>query len=382
MRSDSISITELAREEIKQVEPCIHGGNIWEEARKYNLEYDEILDFSANVNPLGPCKKALKKIKDNLWQIPFYPEPNSATLRKTISHKISEIDMDNVIVGNGSTELIYLFSEVFIEKGDEPLIPAPTFGEYENAVRRAGGKPKHIICQSDFSLNLTQLMQKIKPKTKAVFLCNPNNPTSTLIPEDSLIQVLEKAAEENVLVFLDENFMEFTDDEKRFSLTNKVKTHRNLFIIQSFTKIFGLTGIRVGYGIACDEMIKLLLKAKPPWNVNCLAQPAAIAALKDTEYLRKTRRLLKEERKFLLDNLRQIKELRIFPAHANFIFTDVRKTGLTASQIKERMLREGILIRDCSSFRGLDEYYIRVAIRTHKENKELLSVLQKVLSTA
>ena len=375
----SKSITELARNEIKDLEPCIHGGDIWKSAREYGLHYENILDFSANVNPLGPSRKAMEAIKNSFWQIPFYPDSNSTALREAISHHIEEVNVDNVIAGNGSTELIYLFSEVFIEKGEESLIPAPTFGEYENAVRKVGGKTRHIKSNLDFTINLTNVLKEIRPATKAIFLCNPNNPTSTLIPKENLLEMIEEASKEHVLVFLDEDFMEFVDEGRRFSLASEVETYQNLFILRSFTKVFGLTGLRVGYGIACEEIINLLLKAKIPWNVNCLAQAAAIVALRDVEYLEKTRGLISEEKPFLLNKLRQIKDFKVFPAHANFIFIDVRQTGFTAAQLKEKMLKYEILIRDCSSFRGLDEYYIRVAIRTRQDNEKLLAVLKKLI---
>jgi len=321
----------------------------------------------------------METIKNNFWQIPFYPDSNSTTLREAISHHIEEVNVDNVIAGNGSTELIYLFSEVFIGKGEESLIPAPTFGEYEHAVRKVGGKPRHIKSNQDFTINLTNFLKEIRPATKAIFLCTPNNPTSTLTPKENLLEMIEKASKEHVLIFLDEDFMEFVDEEKRFSLATEVKTYQNLFVLRSFTKVFGLTGLRVGYGIACKEIINLMFKAKIPWNVNCLAQAAAIASLRDAEYLEKTQGLISEERIFLLNKLRQIKGFKVFPAYANFIFIDVRQTGFTAAQLKEKLLRYGILIRDCSSFRGLDEYYIRVAIRTRQDNEKMLAVLKKVI---
>lgn len=380
MRSKSIA--ELARDEIRDLEPCVHGGDIWKGARKYGLHSEHILDFSANVNPLGPSRRAMEAMKNNFWQIQFYPDSNSTALREAISHHIQEVNADNVIAGNGSTELIYLFSEVFIEKGEESLIPTPTFGEYENAVRKVGGKPRHIKSDHDFTLNTTNFLKEIRTATKAIFLCNPNNPTGTLTPKEDLLEIIEEASKEHVLVFLDEDFMEFVDEGKRFSLASEVRAYQNLFIIRSFTKVFGLTGLRVGYGIACEEIINLLFKAKIPWNVNCLAQAAAIAALRDAEYLEKTQRLVGREKTFLLNRLRQIRNLEIFPAHANFILIDVRKTGFNAAQLKEKMLSHGILIRDCSSFRGLDEYYVRVAIRTRHDNEKLLAVLKKAIGVS
>jgi len=377
----SKSITELARNEIKDIEPCVHGGDIWRGRKELSSPSKSILDFSANVNPLGPSPKAMEAIKSNFWRIPLYPDSNSIMLREAISHYI-EVNVDNVIVGNGSTELIYLFSEVFIDKGEAALIPAPTFGEYENAVKKVGGKPRFIRLNQDFTIDLTSFLKEIRPRTKAIFLCNPNNPTSTLIPKENLLEMIEKASEEHVLVFLDEDYMEFVNEEERFSLASEVKTYQNLFVLRSFTKVFGLTGLRVGYGMACEEIVNLLFKAKMPWNVNCVAQVAAIAALGDAEYLEKTRELIREERTFLLDNLGQIRGLKVFPAHANFAFIDVRQTGFTAAQLKEKMLRYGMLIRDCSSFRGLDEYYIRIAARTRQDNKKLVAILKKVIGSS
>jgi len=210
-----------------------------------------------------------------------------------------------------------------------------------------------------------------------IFLCNPNNPTSTIIPKDDLFKIIEDSDRRNVLVLMDEDFIEFVDED--ISMVGEVKNYKNLFILRSFTKIFGLTGLRVGYGVACEEIINLLFKGKIPWNVNCIAQAAAIAALQDVEYLEETRKLIREEREFLLDELKRIHGLRVFPAHANFILIDIRQTGFTAAQLKEAMLKHGILIRDCSSFKGLDEYYIRVAVRTRHENERLLAALRSVI---
>jgi histidinol-phosphate/aromatic aminotransferase/cobyric acid decarboxylase-like protein len=180
------SIMKLARDEIKGLKPCIHGGEVW----KYYPQYGSILDFSANVNPLGPPRKAIEAIEKNLWQIPFYPDPDSNTLREVISNYLGGISPGNIIVGNGSTELIYLFCEVFIRSGDEAIIPIPTFGEYENAVRKAGGIPKHVKLDENFKINTNSIIREIGPKTKIIFICNPNNPTSTLTSKDDLLEII------------------------------------------------------------------------------------------------------------------------------------------------------------------------------------------------
>ena len=372
------STSRLVRENIKDLKPCVHGGEVWEAASKIGLREEEILDFSSSVNPLGPSAKALEAIKANLGHIPSYPDSNSSELREAVAVHFEGVSKDNVVAGNGSTELIYLFVETFMKEGDVALVPAPTFGEYERAVRRIGETPKHVKPSLDFQFSPDVFAHALSG-AKLVFLCNPNNPTSLLMPSEHLAAIVERALEENVFVFLDEDFLEFVDGEERFSLIGKIGRYPNLFVLRSFTKIFGLTGLRIGYGIASEEIINVLLNAKIPWNVNCLAQSAAIAALGDEEHLKKTRDLIRGEKKFLMQGLTQIKAFKVFPADANFFFIDVRQSGYTAAQLKEKMLRDGVLIRDCSSFRGLDEYYIRVAVKTRQENERLLETFEKVV---
>ncbi len=205
------------------------------------------------------------------------------------------LSKNNVVVGNGSTELMYLFAEAFLKKGDTAIIPAPTFGEYESAVRKTGETPKFVKLDRNFNVDADVFAREMAG-AKIVFLCNPNNPTSILIPTETLTGIIEEALEQDSLVFLDEDFLEFVENEKALSMINKIKEYPNLFILRSFTKIFGLTGLRVGYGIASEEIINVLLCAKIPWNVNCLAQAAAVAALKDEEHLRVTRELIKKEK--------------------------------------------------------------------------------------
>ena len=182
-----------------------------------------------------------------------------------------------------------------------------------------------------------------------------------------------------LLVFLDEDFLEFVEDEKALTMIGKIKKYPNLFILRSFTKIFGLTGLRVGYGIANEEIINMLSCAKIPWNVNCLAQAAAVAALKDEEHLRVTRELIKKEKTWLLGELGKIKSFKFSVPDANFFFIDIRKSGLTATELKNKLLQQGILIRDCTSFRGLDEFYVRIAVKTHVENARLIEALKRTV---
>lgn len=373
------SLMKLAREEIRTSGPCVHGGEVNDAARAHRISPRKILDFSANVNPLGPPKNALAAIKKNFWQIPFYPDSNSRMLKTSIS-KHAGLNSNNIIVGNGSTELIWLFSWVFIKNGDEALMPSPTFGEYEIAVRRAGGRPKFVILdQNDFHVKADNFIDQIGARTKVIFLCNPNNPTGKLIAKKELSNIVEAAEQKDALIFIDEDFMDFVDENKQVTLADNISVHKNTFVIRSFTKFFALAGIRVGYGIGCKEMIELLHHAKAPWSVNCLAQVAGVAALKNYRYINETKRLIARERLYMLKGLVQINGFKVFSTDANFVLINIKDTGLTAARLKEKLLEHGILIRDCSSFRGLDKYFIRIAIRTRRENEKLLKVMQSVL---
>jgi threonine-phosphate decarboxylase len=200
-----------------------------------------------------------------------------------------------------------------------------------------------------------------------------------LIPHEAVVEILEEALKEDIVVFLDEDFIEFVENQNKHSFVNTIDKYPNLFVLRTFTKFYALTGLRVGYGIADKETIEVFSRAKMPWNVNSLAQAAAIAALTDEEHSRKTMEVVRSERKFLGDELSHIKGFKVFPPDSNFIFLNVRDSGYTAAHLRERMVKYGLLVRDCSSFAGLDAYYVRVAVRTREENERLLNGFRKVL---
>ena len=375
------SASAQARDEVKRLMQCVHGGDVWDIVKENGLTVNDLADFSSSINPLGPSPRALEAIKNCLNQLPLYPDTNSMALREAIASHFGGICKDNVIVGNGSTELIYMFADVFLQKGDVALIAAPSFGEYAIAVVKSGGEPKLVKLNRNFQVK-PEVFVKEMSVAKAVFLCNPNNPTSMLIPQDALVEIVEKALDEDVVVFLDEDFIEFVEDEQAYSLVKRLGKYPNVFVSRTFTKFYALTGLRIGYGVADQETIEVFSRAKMPWNVNSLAQAAAVAALSDEDHSRKTLELVKTEKTFLSYELARIKGFRVFPADTNFIFIDVRKSGLTASELKTKMIAHGVLVRDCSSFTGLDGFYVRVAVKTRGENEKLLDSFRKVLKLA
>jgi threonine-phosphate decarboxylase len=372
-------IESFVNDKVKNFKPAVHGAQVYMASQQTGFRQDEILDFSSSVNPFGTSLKALEAIKKDLESVAAYPDSNSTDLREAIA-KYYGITNEKIVVGNGSTELMYLFADVFLQKGDFAVIPSPSFGEYESAIEKAGCKIKFLALNKSFQFDL-ESFKKVIVGAKMVFLCNPNNPTSLLIPKDQLTQMIQAALEQNVLVFLDETFLEFVENEPELTYINKIETFPNLLILRSFTKLYGLTGLRVGFGIANPQIINVLSNCKLPWNVNCLGQTAAIAALADTAHLQKTLKFIKKEKASMLTELNQISCIRVFPADANFFFINIRKSGFTAAQLKQKMLAQGILIRDCSSFKGLDEYYIRIAIKTIPQNQKFLQIFKEILAS-
>lgn len=370
-------ISSLVKEHLRSLRPCVHGGEIWDAAYRSGVKREELLDFSSSVNPLGTSIKALTAVEAAFGQVAAYPDSTSSELRKVIAEHYN-VRKENIVIGNGSTELMYLFAEAFLSKGDIAIMAAPTFGEYEGAVRKTGADICFIKLREDQKLDVDTFITSLTG-AKIAFICNPNNPTSLLTSTEDLTRILDAALEQGVLVFLDEDFLEFVENEQALSMISNIYKYVNLFILRSFTKLFGLTGLRVGYGIACREIIDILMCTKIPWNVNCLAQAAAVVALKDEEHLQKTRQLISEEKKYLQKGLENFAGFRVFVPDANFFFIDIRKTGYTAAELSQKLLLQGIMIRDCSSFKGLDPYYIRIAVRLHIENVQLLQALGKVL---
>ena len=373
MKNSSADYTDWLRHEVRNLKEVEHGGEIW----KYLGSGKEILDFSSNANPLGPSRKVLRVLRKSLSLISFLPDSDSSSVREAIAEYLGRpIRPSNIIVGNGSTELIHLFALTFVNKGEECIIPIPTFGEYEIAVRRVGGKPRFLrLKPSDgFTLKIDKILEDVKPRrTKAVFICNPNNPTGQVVPQPDIIRLLDETLSVNVMVFLDESYIEFSSES---SLVSLVEKYPNLFVLRSLTKVFSLMGLRIGYGVASEELVKFMSKAKISWNVNVLAQIAAVVALKDRSYLEKVKRTIEKERKFLFRELQKIKGFQVLPTKANFFLVNIENFGFSAPNLKEQLLKHGILIRDCSSIRGLDSCYIRISVRRRLENRKLLETLR------
>jgi threonine-phosphate decarboxylase len=353
----------------------VHGGDVFELARRHRMDPQDIVDFSSNVNPLGPPPSALERLGEAEWMVSRYPDPSYRDFRRAVADYTGRSEAE-VLEGNGATELIYLFADAFVKEGGRVVIPVPSFGEYERAASIRGGSPVFVPPRPGFDVDVDGIAEELRKGCAAIFLSSPNNPTSRTVTREGLLRLLELARDGEVPVCLDEAFVEFTD--RAAGLSARLGEFPNLLIVRSLTKIFGLPGLRVGYGLSSKEMGDRLRAAKMPWSLNVLAQEAAIAALGDEAFLRRSRAAISEERGFLYEGLRRISRLEVFLPEANFILARI-SDGPAASELKSLLLERRILIRDCSSFRGLGTDYFRVAVRLREDNAKLLSALGEVI---
>ncbi len=352
---------------ISDYEPVPHGG-----IYSTGLQVDpKIIDFSSNVNPLGFPTAVKDVIKKNMNLLSVYPDPNSLKLRNDLA-KYTGITKDQIVAGNGATEIIYNFCTAFLSKKSFVVIPIPTFGEYEAAARLHGAKISYLRTMN-LNKNVSQLQDSFT-KADCSFICNPNNPTGILISRKNMLKILETAYDKSTLMFVDECFIELVPKSNE-SIVTYLKEFDNLFILRSLTKSFGLAGLRIGYGLGSKKVVDILLRIKLPWNVNGLAQKAASAALSCISHLNKTRLLVKRELKFMIDSISKISGFTCYDSATNFILI---KSTMNSKTVQKKLIEKKILVRDCSTFRGLDNKFIRVAVRTHKENVKLVRALEEI----
>jgi threonine-phosphate decarboxylase len=372
-----VDVSRLVKKSLTTLNPYFHGGNVWEISEKYNIPVDQLIDFSISTNPLGAPETALESIRQHLNLIKHYPDPNHEWLLEALA-KSAGVKPNNVVVGNGSTELIYLFNEVFLDNGYEAIIPVPSFSEYKAAIERFGGNMIFLRCDSgkNFQLNVEELERAISKKTRIIFLCNPNSPTGYLYEKEDLLRIIKFAAEKDVFVFLDEDYIDFVDDGKRYSMAEYVEEYNNLFVLRSLTKFFGLAGVRIGFGVGSPELVNILKKVKMPWSVNSLAMFSTAAAVKDTDFIKKSRLLVSKSRREMLEMLKSIPWLKVYPSETNFLLLEIIQGDLTSTQIRERLATKGLLIRDCKDFDGLNNRFFRVTVRRPEENKKLIEQIK------
>ncbi len=346
---------------------CVHGGINHAELKALGVDPNEILDFSVCTNPFMPPPG----IKEKMSTIPVeqYPDSQATELRERLSERLG-ISPENILVGSGTTELIRLTALAYLRQGDPVLLLEPTYGEYEVASRLAGARLVRYRAQerNNFTPEIEEVSGLIRQHhPRAVFICNPNNPTGKYLSRED-IEKVQKEMDDGLLV-LDEAYIDFVEATwNPFDLTER----GNVVVLRSMTKDYGLPGLRLGYAVARQEIIDSLRPALPPWNVNAIAQKVGIAVLEKEEYLRQSLRQVQEAKRFLITELTRL-GFKVLPSDANCFLV---KTG-NAPEFRRSLLKHSILVRDCTSF-GLPEY-IRIAPRTMPECERLITAIGSLI---
>ncbi|MCX8151101.1 MAG: aminotransferase class I/II-fold pyridoxal phosphate-dependent enzyme [Candidatus Bathyarchaeota archaeon] len=361
----------------KQKRFVSHGGDVWGFSRKYNIPLENVLDFSGPINFLGPSRKAVEAVKEYAKLIRFYPDPNPVALREEIATYVGHgVCTDNVILGNGSIELIYMITEIFPPKF-KAVIPVPSFTEYEKATLRVGGEVRYVQLPESFDLIIEDVKKAVTEDTRIVCICNPHSPSGRLYQKEELLELLEFCEKRDIIFSIDENYIEFAAEGEENTLAGYVKKYENLFVIRSVTKFYGMPGIRFGYGIAAENLIEKLQIVRQPWSINGLAGFATLAAFRDSDFIQNAKHTIAKERATFSKMLSNIEGLKVFPSETNFLLVKILNPKLTATKLKEELASEGFLIRDCSTFVGLDSSYFRLTVRSAADNVRLVEALKE-----
>ncbi len=356
-----------ARKNTRELSVYVAGKPIEETKREFGLK--TVIKLASNENPLGPSPKAVAAIKKTVCGINRYPDSNSFYLKKKLA-SVYKLQPENFVLGNGSDELIDIIIRTFVNEDENIITCQQTFLEYE-IIANVHNRQVITVPLQDFKYDLAGIKKQINPKTKLIFIANPNNPTGTYVNKNELNSLL-KGLPRNVIVVLDEaydTFIDVLDYPRGVDFINE----NNLIALKTFSKAYGLSGLRLGYAIAGKNLTEFMEKARQPFNVNLLAQTAAIAALDDKAFLKKTRKVTLEGKKFLCRNFRQL-GLFFVPSVANFVLVNV---GKDCRVIFKDLLKRGVIVRDMKQY-GLDNF-IRVTIGTAEENIKFIEALKKSL---
>ena len=348
----------------------IHGGDVV----GYRMRYGRPpLDFSASLNPFGMPPAVRKAARQAVDDSVAYPDPLCRRLVLALAERL-DVPETFLFCGNGAADVIYRYVQAIRPR--TALVTAPTFAEYERALASGGCRiERHLLREKDAFAIGNDILGRISPDLDVLFVCQPNNPIGRLTHPDIMAAILERTAETGTLLFVDECFLRFVDNPERHSLVPLLSRRQNLFVLDSFTKLYGMAGVRLGYGICSEHtLIEKLSAAGQPWAVSTVAQAAGVAALGEMEYVEKTRRTIRKEKQRLVDGLKKL-PLRVIGDEANYVFFHTSKANLDTL-----LAEEGIMIRNCANFPGLRPGYFRVSVRLEEENDLLLGAMARALT--
>lgn len=371
----------------------IHGGNIFQFAHEQRIEPYEVVDFSANINPLGPSQRGLDALNAQLRYISHYPDATNDDVLNAIADTY-EMDKHQIIVGNGAAELLYAICRLPGYTG--AFVPAPGFSEYKEALEASkipvrdifyrpreddNGKPYFEVPYLALETFAAEL--KGQDGRIIVFLGNPNNPDGTLLDKDHIRTVASMLKDANSLLVIDESFIDFVGNDplqdNEHSMRSLVNEFDNIIVVHSFTKFYAVPGLRIGAAFANETLITQLQQYIPSWSVNTLAQAYTKAALNDVDYIKRTKQELNEERAFMYNALDDIEGITVYPPSANFILFQVNQEGITANYINEELKKYNMIVRNCDSYVGLTNHWVRIAIKDYVTNIKLVDKLTNIL---
>jgi threonine-phosphate decarboxylase len=351
--------------------PPLHGGDVYHLARTLGVAISDLLDFSANINPLGFPPGLTGAVQEALREIVHYPDRRCRKLRTALA-AYHHLTPEAILVGNGSTELIYLAARVLGPR--RGLIVTPAFSEYAHALELARVPVAFLPTGESHNFTLQEV-----PEVQGgdlIFLAHPASPSGAPLDPELFLAVAAAVEAAGAYLLLDEAFVDFVEEA---SLKLHLGRFSRLMILRSFTKFFGIPGMRLGFLLGAPELVARLAAAQEPWSVNTMAQAMGVACLADQDYMSRTRTLIQREREFLFDRLAALPGLSPFPSVVNYLLVKLTRPGITAAGLRQQMLAHRIVIRDAGNFRGLDERFFRIAVRGRNENERLLAALEQCL---
>ena len=357
------------RKEIEELKPYIPGKPVEEVKREMGIK--TVIKLASNESPYPPFEQAIDVMKKQSVGVNRYPDSSGFYLKDEIS-KLYEVETENIVLGNGSNELMRVLSMVLLEKGDEVIAGNPSFIVYPIITKMMGAEFIGVPLQ-DYRLDLRSMKEKINEDTKIIFICNPNNPTGTIVTKEEVDEFLEDIPEDVAVVF-DEAYFEYVDDKNYPDGLSYFNEDSNIIILRSFSKIYSLAGLRIGYGIMSKKLVEAVNKAREPFNVNSMAQAAAIASIKSQNEVKKRREMNLQNKRFVEKKLDEI-GLSYVPTYTNFMLINV---GKPCREVFKSLLQEGIIVRTGDVFGQEYQNYIRASIGTRNENIKFLNALEKI----
>jgi histidinol-phosphate aminotransferase len=367
---DALKVENLTRKGILKIESYVPGKSIEEVQKEFGAK--RWVKLASNENLLGPSPKAVAAIRKELPNIYLYPEGPCTVLKKALAEKFA-ISEKMVVVSNGADNLILMIANAFVNEGDEVMMADPTFSVYTNVTQIMGGKPIKVKLK-DFAHDLESMLKKVNRKTKLVFVCNPNNPTGTTVSLEAFNHFLSKLPK-RVIVVLDEAYGDFAEDAFYPNGLDYIKERKQIIVLRTFSKVYGLAGLRIGYALGREDLVDCLYQVRDPFPVHRLAQVAAVAALNDEDHVIRSIQLVYEGKRYLYKELDKM-GLSYVPSQANFIFIDFEKDS---GEIFKALLKEGIIIRPGKVW-GYPTF-ARLTIGRMDDNRRFIKALKKILKS-